>query len=852
MKVPSSIYVPNQAFETWSENWQSGASSQAVWLLYGSVGTGKTSALMRIQERIRNKMVVYIDLKEFASDQEEGLVNYIYTLVRRLRQQGLSAFPEFQIADYVYCNKNNRVPLFMQMRERLADRAEEVYGFVSDCISLDMLGTIGTGVKMARKAHHMYEVYQVQKRNPEEYKRLNMLSDNELRKEVAFAAMKDIGEGQGRNQGIVILLDHYEQEVGKNLALSQLVKKSGPITWVISTRTEIAWVEKEHRFEMENFTYDQMEAFWTQYREIGGHEIDEDTKERVEGYCGGNPLLLGMVVNNLELLKGQESRGADNRIHSYMEQMVERLSLEEQSMICQLAVLGHFDEQTFARFFPGKNLYLYENWLQNHFFSRRGSKYYVQYAFSSFLNMHYHRKEIMDYCREVAMNYYMERLETRPADAMDVMQRMERLGEYQACRPCYEHYVLGQVGLYEELDGLRHVKRIIERYPDTIFEQAPELYFKEGNYRLALGHLSRIYGQAREIGQDEALLRILPYCEIAFRILEVGSPSIEIHEESFKKAMEVLERNRVYLPRGLYVRYLSITLVYYGKFLTGRGRKEESRACLMRAKELLEDGELVRIYGLYQYKGMLYEKLGELDIGGEACKSLEALVESVKNYQYAIDSIDGWDSQLLLSAGLTHKRLVEAYGKVKAFDRMEYHYQQASEIYDRVHARNRSLIDYYVKTVYLNVDSMELLPIDYDSYTERAERNLERARAAAEEGMLVLEMECSSSPDAKKQSRQLLNAYTKTNRLLAELKRRQDTEQRAFEKINSLYLEGISKGEEGKLITKDPPYAWLESYLIRYSMADFLERYKRPEEAAVRRAEADRDKMDYEEMMGRS
>lgn len=850
MKTLSSIYVSNPEFENWSKNWLNASGSSAAWLLYGPVGTGKTSALMRLQEQERDKTVVYIDLKEFASDQEEALVNYIYTLVQRLRQQGLSAFPEFQVADYVYCNKNNRVPLFMQTREKLADRAEEVYGLVSDCISLDMLGTIGTGVKVARKAQHMYEVYQVQKKNPEQYKRLNLLSGNELKKEVAFAAMKDIEKSRDRNQSIVILLDHYEQEVGKNLALYELVKKSGPITWVISTRTDIAWVEREKRFEMKNFSSVQMESFWEQYRQISGHEADVEMKVRVENYCEGNPLLLGMVVNNLELLKEQEAKSADNRIHSYMEQMVERLSMEEQSMICQLAVLGQFNEQTFARFFPGRNLYLYENWLQNHFFTRQGDMYYVQYAFSAFLNMHYHRTEIMDYCREGALSYYMELLKARSGNAMDLMQRMERLGEYKACRSYYEKYVLGHMGLYEELDGLCHVKRVMERYPDTIFEQAPELYFKEGNYSLALRHLRRIYAQARDAGRDEALLEILPYCEIVFRILEVGSPNVQMHEASFREAMAVLERNRVYLPRGLYVRFLCITLVYYAKFLTGRRRKAESRACLEQAKTLLEDSELVRIYGLYKYKGMVYEKLGELEMDEDAYKSTEVLEESVQNYQYAIDSTQGWDSQLLLSAGLAHKRLVESYGRVREFERMEYHYLQASEIYDRVHVRNRSLIDYYVKTVYLNVDSMELIPIGYGSYTERAERNFAKARAAAEEGMLILEVECSTSADAKKQSRQLLNAYAKTNRLLAELRRRLDTERQNFAEINSLYLEGIAKAEEGKLITKDPPYAWLESYLIRYSMADFLEQYDFKEEAAVRRAEADRDKEDYEVMMG--
>lgn len=850
MKTLSSIYIPNLEFEKWSRSWLEASGSPGVWLLYGPVGTGKTSALMRIQEQERNKTVVYIDLKEFASDQEEALVNYIYTLVRRLRQQGLSAFPEFQVADYVYCNKNNRVPLFMQTREKLADRAEEMYGFVSDCISLDMLGTIGTGVKVARKAHHMYEVYQVQKKNPEQYKRLNMLSGNELKKEVALAAMKDIGENRDKKQEIVILLDHYEQEVGKNLALSDLVKKSGPITWVISTRTEIAWVKKENRFEMGNFTDFQMERFWEQYRQITEHEEDADMKARVENYCGGNPLLLSMVVNNLELLKEQEERGADNRIHSYMEQMVERLSLEEQSMICQLAVLGQFNQQTFARFFPGRNLYLYENWLQNHFFTRQGDRYYVQHAFSAFLNRHYHRTEIMDYCREGALSCYMELLETRTDSAMDLMQRMERLGEYEACRGFYEHYVLGHMGLYEELDGLCYVKRVVERYPDTVFEQAPELYFKEGSYSLALQHLRRIYAQAREAGQDEALLQILPYCEIVFQILEVGSPSAEMHEASFREAMAVLDRNRIYLPRGLYVRFLCITLVYYAKFLTGRMRKKESRACLDQAKTLLADSELVRIYGLYKYKGMVYEKLGELEMDKNTRKSIEVLEESVQNYQYAIDSTDGWDSQLLLSAGLAHKRLVESYGRVQEFEKMEYHYLQASEIYDRVHVRNRSLIDYYVKTVYLNVDSMELIPIDYDRYSERAERNFAKARTAAEEGMLILEVECSASADARKQSRQLLNAYAKTNRLLAELKQRQDMVRQNFEEINDLYLEGIGKAEEGKLITKDPPYAWLESYLIRYSMANFLELYGRREEAVVRRAEADRDKEDYEMMMG--
>lgn len=354
----------------------------------------------------------------------------------------------------------------------------------------------------------------------------------------------------------------------------------------------------------------------------------------------------------------------------------------------------------------------------------------------------------------------------------------------------------------------------------------------------------------RDAGRDEALLEILPYCEIVFRILEVGSPNVQMHEASFREAMAVLERNRVYLPRGLYVRFLCITLVYYAKFLTGRRRKAESRACLEQAKTLLEDSELVRIYGLYKYKGMVYEKLGELEMDEDAYKSTEVLEESVQNYQYAIDSTQGWDSQLLLSAGLAHKRLVESYGRVREFERMEYHYLQASEIYDRVHVRNRSLIDYYVKTVYLNVDSMELIPIGYGSYTERAERNFAKARAAAEEGMLILEVECSTSADAKKQSRQLLNAYAKTNRLLAELRRRLDTERQNFAEINSLYLEGIAKAEEGKLITKDPSYAWLESYLIRYSMADFLEQYDFKEEAAVRRAEADRDKEDYEVMMG--
>lgn len=850
MRGPDSIYVPDQGFEEWSQRWLT-AEEAAVWLLYGPVGTGKTSALLRVKKQHPEQTIVYIDLKEFTSDQEEALVNYVYTLVRRLRQQGISAFPEFQVADYVYCNKSSRVPLFMQDREKLAERAEEVYGLVSDCISLDVLGPIGTGVKVARKAHHMYEIYQVQKKNPEQYKKLNMLSGSELEKEVAFAAMKDIGAGRGRRQNIVILLDHYEQEAEKKLALSEMVKKSGPVTWVISTRAEIAWIGEENRFEMGNFSQSQMSAFWDQYREAEGNALSGDLKERVQSYCEGNPLLLNMVLNNLDLLQEQERQNPDNRIHSYMERMVERLSLEEQSMICQLAVLNQFGEEAFARFFPGKNLYLYESWLQNHFFARQGSRYYVQHAFSAFLDQHYHRREILDYCRGAALSYYVECLEERPSDAMELMQRMERLGEYEACRGSYERYVLGHAALYEELDGLCYVKRIMERYPDEIFEQAPELYFKEGNYRLALDHLKRIYGRAREEDREEALLRLLPYCEIVFRILEVGSPSVEMHESSFREAMEVLERNRVYLPAGLYTRFLCITLVYYAKFLTGRRRKAESRECLLRAERLMEDLELVRIYQLYKYKGMLYEKLGELDMSEAPQQSIETLEKSVKNYQYAIDSMDGWDSELLLSAGLAHKRLVEAYGQHKRFDRTEYHYQQASELYDRVHVRNRDLIDYYVKTVYLNVDYTELLAADEEQYGKFAERNFGRARTAAEEGMLMLQLEGSSSADTKKQSRQLLNAFAKTNRLLAELRQRQDTDHKEFEAIRGLYIEGIGKVEESKLITKDPPYAWQEAFKIKYSMADFLERYEDLGEAAARRAEADQDKMDYEAMMAR-